>query len=205
MKALLVVDLQNDFLPGGALQVKDSDSIIPIINQIQTKFDLVIASQDWHPKTHQSFASAHQGKKLFEQIDLNGLNQVLWPDHCVQNTPGAEFSPKWDSRLVSAIFRKGMNPQIDSYSAFFDNGHLQSTGLLGYLQHMNVTELYVCGLAADYCVYYSCMDAAKAKIKTYFLDFASKAISQQTLQEVYQSLKNANVEIVKSQQSLFLD
>ena len=121
MKALIIVDIQNDFLPGGALAVKNGDAVIPVINKLQSQFDLVVATQDWHPADHKSFASMHPGKKNFDEIILDGLPQVLWPDHCVQETHGAEFSPLLDTKKIEAIFRKGMDKNIDSYSGFFDN------------------------------------------------------------------------------------
>ena len=135
MRALIIVDIQYDFLPGGSLAVAKGNEIIPIINQIQTDYDLVVATQDWHPATHQSFASAHPGKTNFEQIELHGLQQVLWPDHCVQESPGARLSqPVTDTPRIEAVFRKGIDPRIDSYSAFFDNGRRKNTGLTGYLK-----------------------------------------------------------------------
>src|ERR1043166_5035395 len=125
MKALLLIDIQNDFLPGGSLAVPGGDKIIPLVNELQSNFDLVVATQDWHPPTHKSFASNHAGKKVFEEIQLNNLSQVLWPDHCVQGTHGAELSAAVNWNKTEAIFRKGTNPEIDSYSGFYDNGHLK--------------------------------------------------------------------------------
>lgn len=176
MKALLVVDLQNDFLPGGSLAVAEGDSIIPVINSIQTDFDLIVATQDWHPRDHKSFASQHPEKRSFEVIDLNGLPQVLWPDHCVQGTLGAAFSKAWHSDSIAAIFRKGMDVAVDSYSGFYDNDKRNTTGLLGFLKDKGVTEVYVCGLAADFCVYYTAVDAVEAGFETFYLEFATKAI-----------------------------
>lgn len=196
-KALLVVDLQNDFLEGGALAVNNSNAIVPIINQIQDKFDLVVASQDWHPQGHESFASAHPGKKLFDKIDLHGITQVLWPDHCVQNTKGAEFSSLWQSEKASCIFRKGTLSSVDSYSAFFDNDHLNTSGLLGYLKEQQVSELYLCGLAAEFCVFYSAKDAVRNGIKTFFLDFATAPINKQALEQAHKELHDLGVVIVK--------
>ncbi|WP_121967481.1 bifunctional nicotinamidase/pyrazinamidase [Myroides sp. N17-2] len=181
MRALLVVDLQYDFLPGGNLAVAHGDEIIPIINRIQNQFDLVIATQDWHPANHKSFATQHPNHNVFDLIDLNGISQVLWPDHCVQGSKGAEFTSEWNSNKVAAVFRKGMNVEVDSYSGFYDNDQKNSTGLLGYLKDKDVTEVYVCGLAAEFCVYFSAKDANQAGIKTYFLDFATKPISAEGL------------------------
>lgn len=202
MKALLVVDLQYDFLPGGSLAVAEGDAIIKVINEIQSKFDIIIATQDWHPSDHKSFASQHPKNKVFDVVDLNGLPQVLWPDHCVQGTKGAEFTDLWDSRRVEAIFRKGMDREVDSYSGLFDNGKRNSTGLLGYLKEKNVTEVYVCGLAAEFCVFYTAKDLADAGIKTYFLNFATKPISLDGLETAKKELKKAEVTIVESEQEL---
>ncbi len=163
-------------MPGGALAVADGDSIIPVINAMQVNFDLIVATQDWHPEEHQSFASQHPEQRLFEVITWNGLPQVLWPNHCVQGTYGAEFSKEWQSDLVAAIFRKGMDVEVDSYSGFYDNDKRTTTGLLGFLRDKGVTEVYLCGLAADFCVYYTAVDAVDAGFKTYYLEFATRAI-----------------------------
>ena len=176
MKALIIVDVQNDFIPGGSLPVQDGESIIPILNQLQRNFELVVATQDWHPGDHKSFASMHSGKKPFDVIDLNGLTQVLWPDHCVQNSPGAAFHSALDTANIEAIFRKGMNPEIDSYSGFFDNGHRKSTGLAGYLRERGVKEVYICGLAADYCVYFTALDALREQFTTCYIKDATRPI-----------------------------
>ena len=177
MRALLLIDIQNDFLPGGRLAVPAGDEIIPLLNILQPQFDLVVATQDWHPAGHQSFASSHAGRRQFEQIALHGLPQVLWPDHCTQASDGAALAPALHTERVEAIFRKGMNPEIDSYSAFFDNGHRKSTGLADYLRGRNVTEVAVAGLAADYCVYYSALDALAAGFATTVVTDATRAIS----------------------------
>ena len=177
MRALLLIDIQNDFLPGGRLAVPAGDEIIPLVNALQPQFDLVVATQDWHPAGHQSFASSHAGRAPFEQIDLHGLPQVLWPDHCLQAGEGAALAPALHIGRIEAIFRKGMNPEIDSYSAFFDNGHRKSTGLGDYLRGRGVTAVVLAGLAADYCVYYSALDALAAGFATTVLTDATRAIS----------------------------
>ncbi|MDM1415233.1 bifunctional nicotinamidase/pyrazinamidase [Myroides odoratimimus] len=202
MKALLVVDLQYDFLPGGSLAVEEGDKIIPVINTIQKQFDLIIATQDWHPNNHKSFASQHPDNKLFDVINLNGIPQVLWPDHCVQGTKGAEFTAEWDTTKVAAIFRKGMNVEVDSYSGFYDNDHQHSTGLLGFLKGKKVTELYVCGLAAEFCVYFSAKDAQEAGIKTFFLDFATKPITAEGLVNAKKEMETLGITILKNQEEL---
>lgn len=178
MKALIIVDIQNDFLPGGKLAVPKGNEVISFINSIQQDYDLVVATQDWHPTDHQSFASQHKGKTPFEQIDLHGLPQTLWPDHCVQNTPGAEFAPALDQARIQAIFRKGTNPAVDSYSGFFDNGRLQSTGLGGYLNDKHVRSVHVVGLAADYCVYYTAVDSLELGFETSILTKGTKPIDR---------------------------
>jgi nicotinamidase/pyrazinamidase len=176
MHALIIVDIQNDFIPGGALPVTGGDEIIPLVNQLQQPFSLVVATQDWHPAGHKSFASSHESKKVFEKIVLNDLEQVLWPDHCVQGTDGAAFHPDLKLNKAEAIFRKGMDPGIDSYSGFYDNGHKKSTGLAGYLRERKVQKVYICGLAADYCVYFTAKDALKENFTTYIIEDATRAI-----------------------------
>ncbi len=177
MKALILIDIQNDFLPGGTLAVPDGNAIIPVVNTLQQHFELVVATQDWHPPQHKSFASNNKGKKVFELIDLNGLEQVLWPDHCVQGSEGAELSKAVNWNKTEAIFRKGTNTEIDSYSGFYDNGHLKRTGLAHYLKGKGVQEIYIAGLAADYCVYFTAKDALIEGFDTYVIEDATRAIN----------------------------
>lgn len=200
MKALLLIDIQNDFLPGGALAVPDGDQIIPIVNHIQPPFDLIVATQDWHPPDHKSFASNHAGRKVFETIDLEGLEQALWPDHCVQGTYGAEFSKQLDMKKVEAIFRKGTNADIDSYSGFYDNGHRKSTGLTDYLRGKNITQLYIAGLAGDYCVYYSAKDAIKEGFDTYIIEDATKAIDTKKVERVNKDIVQRGGKVIISRE-----
>ncbi len=183
MKALIIVDIQNDFLPGGALEVSKGDEIIPVINYLQKDYELIVATQDWHPANHQSFASQHPDKLPFESIELAGIPQILWPDHCIQDSYGAQFSDDLDLSRVEAIFRKGMNPTIDSYSGFYDNGRLKNTGLSGYLKDRAVDEVHVCGLAADFCVFFTAMDALKEGFKTSIISKATKAIDKGAMME----------------------
>lgn len=180
MKALVLVDLQNDFLPAGALPVPDGDQVIPLANQIQQRFDLVVATQDWHPSNHASFAAIHPGKMPGDVIDLDGLQQTLWPVHCVQNTVGSAFAPGLDISRVRKIIQKGTDPGIDSYSGFFDNGHRKSTGLDFYLKQAGVTETFVLGLATDYCVKFTAMDALELGFATYVLVDACRGVELQT-------------------------
>ncbi|MEO8961856.1 MAG: bifunctional nicotinamidase/pyrazinamidase [Ginsengibacter sp.] len=184
MNALIIVDVQNDFLPGGALQVEGGDRVIPIINKLQEAFDLVVATQDWHPAKHKSFASAHPGKKIFGEIMLDGLPQVLWPDHCVQETSGAEFSSLLDTKRIEAIFRKGMDENIDSYSGFFDNGKKKATGMGAYLKGRGITQIYVTGLAGDYCVNFTALDGLDLSFRSAIVSNATKPIDEQNFKNV---------------------
>ena len=200
MKTLLIIDVQNDFMPGGSLAVPDGDKIVPIINSIQHKFDLVVAAQDWHPKDHVSFASNHEGKSNFDAIELHGKPQTLWPDHCVQDTEGAKFHADLVSQKWEAIFRKGTDKEIDSYSAFYDNGHLKSTGLTGYLKDKGTSQLYLCGLAADICVYFSTYDAFKEGFACFFIEDASQPLDAREFKELKKKLEYLGVQIVSSNQ-----
>lgn len=177
MQALLVVDVQHDFLPGGALGVPDGDQVVPIINRLMPEFELVVATQDWHPADHQSFATHHLGRQPGDIIDLDGLQQILWPDHCVQHSAGAAFASALDVHRFDYVVRKGNNPLIDSYSAFFDNGHRQETELHRFLQSAGVTDLVVCGLATDYCVLFSVIDARDHGYTTTVVADATRAVN----------------------------
>jgi len=179
MKALVVVDVQNDFLPGGALAVPEGDEVIPIINKLMEAFDWIIATQDWHPSGHGSFASAHPGKQPGEVIDLDGLQQILWPDHCVQDSPGAAFSDTLNTNTIIKVFEKGTDPGIDSYSGFFDNGHKKSTGLDGYLKENGIQKIYITGLATDYCVKFTALDAVQLGFDTFLIKDATRAVNLQ--------------------------
>lgn len=177
MNALLLVDLQNDFLPNGALPVKEGDQVLPVVNRLlDLPFDIVVATKDWHPPDHGSFAKTHQ-KKPGEKIILNGLDQILWPVHCVQNTAGAEFSKDWKSQKAQKIFYKGTDKNIDSYSTFFDNGHLKSTGLEEFLREHSIENVYIAGLATDYCVKYSVLDALQLGFKVHVITDACRAVN----------------------------
>ncbi|MBM1308803.1 bifunctional nicotinamidase/pyrazinamidase [Sulfitobacter mediterraneus] len=160
MKALIVIDQQNDFCPGGALAVPEGDQIVQGINALMPEFDAVILTQDWHPAGHSSFASSHDGKNPYDVIDMPYGPQVLWPDHCIQGSMGAKFHMELQQDRADLIIRKGYNPAIDSYSAFFENDHKTATGLEGYLRTRGITELTMVGLALDFCVNFSAVDAA---------------------------------------------
>ncbi|SDS42546.1 bifunctional nicotinamidase/pyrazinamidase [Gramella sp. MAR_2010_147] len=190
MRTLVIIDVQNDFMPGGALAVPDGDKIVPVINELQEKFDLVIATQDWHPRKHASFASSHKGSREFEVIDLDGINQVLWPDHCVQNSNGASFHPKLNTSNIEAIFRKGTDIKIDSYSGFYDNAKQKSTGLAGYLREKGATKLYFVGLAAEYCVKFSILDAIDEGFDSILLEDVTRALSEDAFQKAKQDIRD---------------
>ena len=177
MKAFIVVDLQNDFLPGGSLAVSTGHTIIPPINQLlQLPFEIIVASKDWHPKDHISFASQH-GKKVGEHLYSSQIGQILWPEHCIQNSFGADFSDDLEKQNIQKIFYKGTTRNVDSYSAFFDNAHLKSTGLYEYLKEKNVDEVFIAGLTTEYCVKYSALDALNLGFKTHVIIDACKAIN----------------------------
>ncbi|CEK10792.1 bifunctional nicotinamidase/pyrazinamidase [Legionella hackeliae] len=198
MKTLIILDVQNDFLPGGSLPVPNSDSIIPVINQLLPSFELIVATQDWHPSNHKSFASNHKEKNPFEKIMLQGAEQTLWPDHCVQGTKGADFHPQLETRPIEAIFRKGTAPEIDSYSGFYDNGHNKNTGLSGYLKAKDAYNLYFCGLCADICVYASINDALVEGFQCTLIEDATAPLNHATFQTMRTELLGKGVRIIKS-------
>ncbi len=200
MKALILVDIQNDFLPGGALAVPDGDAVIPVANKLQSAFPVVVATQDWHPANHGSFAASHPGKKVFEQIELNGLPQTLWPVHCVQNTTGAELARALVRERIAKVFPKGTDPNIDSYGGLFDNGHRRSTGLGEWLKAQRVTEVFVCGLATDYCVKFTALDAAKMGFKTHLIEDASRGVNLRPddVRNAIEEMNRAGVVVMQS-------
>lgn len=180
MKALVLVDLQKDFLPGGSLAVEEGDQVIPKINGlINNNFDVVVATQDWHPSDHGSFASNHEDKKPGDKIELQGTDQVLWPDHCVQNTEGAAFADALDTSKFEKVIKKGTDPKIDSYSGFYDNEHEKATGLHEYLQQQNVDTVVIAGLAADVCVKFTTLDALELGYKTKVVKDATRAVEKE--------------------------
>ncbi|MDX1760663.1 MAG: bifunctional nicotinamidase/pyrazinamidase [Christiangramia sp.] len=203
MKTLVLIDVQNDFMPGGALAVPNGDEIVPLVNKLQKKFDLVIATQDWHPPKHASFASSHEGKEEFEVIKLDGLDQVLWPDHCIQNTEGSQFHPDLETAKIEAIFRKGTDKKIDSYSGFYDNAHLKSTGLSGYLKEKNARELYFVGLAADFCVYYSVIDALEEGFSVTLIEDATMALNSDEFEKARIDILRKGGKVINSENISF--
>ena len=200
MSALILVDLQNDFMPGGALAVPDGDAVIPVANRLVQSFDLVVATQDWHPPGHGSFASQHPGKNPGDTVELDGLRQELWPDHCVQGTSGAELHAGLDVRRITRIFQKGTDPRIDSYSTFFDNAHRKSTGLADYLKEKGVSEVYLMGLATDYCVKFSVLDAVELGLRANVILDGCRGIDLQTgdVSQAIDEMKAAGAVIVSS-------
>lgn len=203
MNALIIIDVQNDFMPGGALAVPQGDEIVPLINDLQDKFDLVVATQDWHPEAHASFASSHEGSEEFDVIKIDGLDQVLWPEHCIQNSQGAEFHPDLKTSKIEAIFRKGTNRNIDSYSGFYDNAHLKSTGLAGYLKEKQIKNLFFAGLAAEYCVHFSVIDAIGEGFNTVLIEDATRPLKQEDFEKSKLEILRKGGQIIKSQELKF--
>ncbi len=199
MKTLVIVDVQNDFCPGGALEVPDGDKVVPVINKLIDRYDAVIQTQDWHPEGHSSFASSHSDKEPFETIDMPYGTQVLWPDHCVQGTKGAEFHPELITNKSNLIIRKGFSRDIDSYSAFYENDHETPTGLHGYLKNRQLFELHFCGLATDFCVKWSVVDALKYDYDVKVITDAIKGIDLDgSVKAAMQEMEEAGAEFVKS-------
>ncbi len=199
MKALILVDIQNDFIKGGALEVPKGEEVILVVNALMDKFEYVIATQDWHPENHKSFAS-NNGKKVGDIIELNGLTQFMWPDHCIQNTFGAEFAEDLNVDKIKKVVQKGTNPEIDSYSGFFDNGHLQKTELEDYLRDNNITGLYITGLATDYCVKFTALDAVNLGFDTFLVVDGIRGVDIQSgdSEKAIEEMKNAGVRVIES-------
>ena len=198
--ALLIVDVQNDFCPGGALAVTDGDAVVGVINHIAPLFAVVVSTQDWHPADHCSFASQHPGKKPLDTAECNGILQVLWPDHCVQGTPGAAHHADLDMQPVGLIIRKGTRVRLDSYSAFFDNDRATSTGLDYYLKGMGSINLYICGLATDYCVYYTANDALRLGYHVHVVTDACRGVDfpEGNVARTLTDIENAGAKLISS-------
>ena len=195
MRALILVDVQNDFMPGGPLAVPDGDAVVPVINRIQEAYDVVVATQDWHPADHGSFASRHPDTEPFAEGTLDGVAQTFWPDHCVQGTRGAAFHPDLDTRPAVAIFRKGVERRVDSYSAFFDNGRRRHTGLEAWLRSKDVDTVHVAGLAAEICVAFTAADARELGFDVVVLEAATRALDERAWREKAAELRDAGVRI----------
>ena len=203
-KALIMVDLQNDFCKGGSLEVPDGDAVVPLANQLQPYFDLVIATQDWHPQNHMSFASNHATAQVGDEVVIDQLSQILWPEHCVQETEGAELHQELNKHGIDKIFYKGIDNRIDSYSAFFDNAHLRSTGLHDYLCHHQIEEIYIMGLATDYCVKYSSLDAIHLGLNVYVIEDACRGVNLKPgdIEKALDEMRKAGVKVIHSKEIL---
>jgi nicotinamidase/pyrazinamidase len=197
MKALILVDIQNDFLPGGTLAVSCGNEVVPVANELMPSYDLVFATQDWHPAEHLSFARMHPGKQPGEVIDLHGLPQVLWPEHCVQGTRGAEFAPGLNRAGIRHVVQKGTDPAVDSYSGFFDNARRRATGLEDLLRKAHVTEVHVMGLATDYCVRATALDAVDLGFRTVLITRGCRGVElrQGDCERAIEEMRAAGVEI----------
>lgn len=200
MRALLLIDLQNDFVPGGALAVRNGDEVIAIANRLQEKFELVVATQDWHPRDHGSFAANHPGKQVGDVIELNGLPQMLWPVHCVQGTRGAELVDPLKRERIATVIQKGTDPGIDSYSGFFDNGHRKATGLEQYLRSRGVDSVYIMGLATDYCVKFTALDARKLGFETVLMADGCRGVNVKRgdSERAIEEMRAAGVKVMNS-------
>lgn len=204
MNALLLIDIQKDFLPGGALAVPEGDQIVPLVNQLQERFEIVLATQDWHPADHGSFAANHPGTVPGDRIDLHGLPQILWPVHCVQGTAGADFAPGLNGAKWEKVFVKGTDPKVDSYSGLFDNGHRQATGLGDYLRTRKVTDVFLAGLATDYCVKFTALDALAEGFRVVVIEDACRGVNLQPgdVAAAIGEMKEAGVEVIRADQVL---
>ncbi|MBN1153438.1 bifunctional nicotinamidase/pyrazinamidase [candidate division KSB1 bacterium] len=199
--ALLVVDIQNDFCPGGKLAVAQGDEVIPIINRIMPRFDRVVGTQDWHPKDHESFAINHHNKHVYDTIDLYGIQQVLWPVHCVQGSKGADFHNDLNIDELDIIVRKGTHPHVDSYSTFQDNDKKLKTGLKGYLKGLDIEQVFIAGLATDYCVFYSAIDSIECGFETYVVIDACRGVGvpEGNIEQSLEQMRSKNVNIIHSE------
>lgn len=198
MDCLILVDLQNDFMPGGALAVPDGNEVVAVANRLCSKFDLVVASQDWHPSNHLSFASQHPGRKPGEVLDLDGLKQVLWPDHCIQGSRGAKFHASLDRSSITSVFQKGTDRELDSYSTFFDNARRRSTGLGERLKAQGVSSVCLLGLATEYCVKFSALDALSLGFRTQVVRDGCRGIdlSPGDVDRAWTEMASAGIDVV---------
>ncbi len=200
--ALILVDIQNDFLPGGALAVPQGDQVIEVANRLMPAFECVVATQDWHPADHSSFASQHADHEVGQVIQLDGLSQVLWPDHCVEESRGAEFATALQLPNHAVVFKKGTDKQIDSYSGFFDNGKLKSTGLDKFLQQQNIRRVFVLGLATDYCVKFTACDAAELGLETVLIEDGCRGVDLQSgdVDVAIAQMRTSGIHVLQSNQ-----
>jgi len=201
MKALLIIDVQNDFCPGGNLAVPEGDAVVPVINTLIDQFDIIIQTQDWHPANHSSFASNHTDKNPYDIMEMEYGTQVLWPDHCIQNSLGAAFHPELNTEKTQVIIRKGFRTDIDSYSTFFENDKITATGLSGYLRERGVEELYATGLATDFCVKWSILDGLQEGFKMFLVQDAVRGIDLNgSLQSALDEMKEKGAVFITSDQ-----
>jgi len=200
MDALILVDIQNDFLPGGPLEVPEGDAVVPVANRLLQRFDLAVATRDWHPPDHGSFAANHLGKEPGDTVLLAGLAQHLWPVHCVQNTAGAEFPAQLDTERIDRIVDKGTEPDVDSYSGFFDNGHRRSTGLEDYLRERGVDTVHIAGLATNICVEATALDACQLGFQTFVVEDGCRGIDLEAgdVEKAKQRMRDAGAKLVES-------
>ena len=198
-EALVLIDIQNDFCPGGALAVNEGNEIVSVVNNIQKKFSVKILTQDWHPENHKSFASNHSGKDPFSSINMSYGLQILWPDHCIQDTLGADFHSDLITKNSDLIIRKGFRPDIDSYSAFFENDKSTPTGLEGYLKTRGIKTIYLCGLALDFCVFFSAIDGAKLGFQVFVIEDACRSIDLDgSLEHSLKEMNSVGVKLISS-------
>ncbi|MCB1120305.1 MAG: bifunctional nicotinamidase/pyrazinamidase [Verrucomicrobiae bacterium] len=200
MKALIIVDMQNDFMPGGPLAVPEADHLVPLINELQKAFEVVVATRDWHPEGHCSFVSNHSGKSVGAVIKHEGLDQILWPQHCVQNTSGAELVDGLDQDRINKVFDKGVDADIDSYSAFYDNGHRRATGLGDYLKDKGVDEVFIVGVATDVCIKFTAIDAARDGFISYVLQDGVRGVELQDgdVEKAFDEMRKNGIRIMQS-------
>lgn len=203
MEALLIIDVQNDFCPGGALEVPNGDEVVPVINELSLQFDVVLQTQDWHPEAHSSFASSHEEHEPFETIEMPYGEQVLWPDHCIQESEGAAFHPDLETDRTQLIVRKGFRTEIDSYSAFYENDNSTTTGLAGYLRERDIDTLYAAGLATDFCVKWSVVDGIQEGFNVKVVQDAVKGIDiEGSVDQAWSEMLEAGAEKISSEELL---
>ena len=199
-RVLLIIDVQNDFCPGGSLAVEEGDAVVPVINRIVPLFSRVVATQDWHPSDHVSFAASHPGRKPLDVVDAGGIEQMLWPDHCVQGTRGAELHPRLEVGRIELVLRKGLRRMLDSYSAFFENDHATDTGLRFYLKGMRARDIFLCGLATDYCVLASALDARRLGFRVTLVHDACRGVDypKGSVEKALAAMKASGVQLAES-------
>ncbi len=198
----VVVDVQNDFCPGGSLAISSGDQVVDVINRLAPEFGYVVATKDWHPRGHVSFASSHPGRRPFDVVPMSGIDQTLWPDHCVAGSPGAEFHPRLDVRPISCVLHKGRGVGLDSYSAFFENDKKTPTGLEHLLKGLGYSRVYLCGLATDVCVFHSAMDAVRLGFQVFVVEDASRGVDVPagSVEKALRDMGSAGVGVVSSRE-----